>query len=107
VFIVDRKKDMIISSGFNVYPRDIDEVLYAHPKIMEACSVGVPDSKRGEVVKAFVVLKPGESMTAEEVIEYCRKSLAPYKVPALVEFVDAIPRTAVGKPDRKVLQARG
>jgi len=107
VFIVDRKKDMIICSGFNVYPRDIDEVLYASPKIMEACTVGVPDPKRGETVKAFVVLKPGESMTAEEVIEYCRKSLAPYKVPTLVEFVDAIPRTAVGKPDRKVLQARG
>ena len=107
VFIVDRKKDMIICSGFNVYPRDIDEVLYASPKIMEACTVGVPDPKRGETVKAFVVLKPGESMTAEEVIEYCRKSLAPYKVPTLVEFVDEIPRTAVGKPDRKVLQARG
>jgi long-chain acyl-CoA synthetase len=107
VFIVDRKKDMIICSGFNVYPRDIDEVLYASPKIMEACTVGVPDPKRGETVKAFVVLKPGESMTAEEVIEHCRKSLAPYKVPTLVEFVDAIPRTAVGKPDRKVLQARG
>ena len=107
VFIVDRKKDMIICSGFNVYPRDIDEVLYASPKIMEACTVGVPDTKRGETVKAFVVLKPGESMTAEEVIEYCRKSLAPYKVPTLVEFVDEIPRTAVGKPDRKVLQARG
>jgi long-chain acyl-CoA synthetase len=107
VFIVDRKKDMIICSGFNVYPRDIDEVLYASPKIMEACTVGVPDPKRGETVKAFVVLKPGESMTAEEVIEHCRKSLAPYKVPTLVEFVDEIPRTAVGKPDRKVLQARG
>jgi long-chain acyl-CoA synthetase len=107
VFIVDRKKDMIICSGFNVYPRDVDEVLYANPKIMEACTVGVPDPKRGETVKAFVVLKPGESMTVEEVIEYCRKSLAPYKVPTLVEFIDAIPRTAVGKPDRKVLQARG
>lgn len=106
VFIVDRKKDMIICSGFNVYPRDVDEVLYANPKIMEACTVGVPDPKRGETVKAFVVLKPGESMTVEEVIEYCRKSLAPYKVPTLVEFIDAIPRTAVGKPDRKVLQAR-
>lgn len=107
VFIVDRKKDMIICSGFNVYPRDVDEVLYANPKVMEACTVGVPDPKRGETVKAFVVLKPGESMTVEEVIEHCRKSLAPYKVPTMVEFIDAIPRTAVGKPDRKVLQARG
>ena len=107
VFIVDRKKDMILCSGFNVYPRDIDEVLYAHPKVLEACTVGVPDPKRGETAKAFVVVKPGESLTKEEVIEHCRKSLAPYKVPTLVEFVDAIPRTAVGKPDRKVLQARG
>ena len=107
VFIVDRKKDMIICSGFNVYPRDVDEVLYANPKIMEACTVGVPDPHLGDTVKVFVVLNPGERMTVEEVIEYCRKSLAPYKVPTLVEFIDAIPRTAVGKPDRKVLQARG
>lgn len=107
IFIMDRKKDMIIVSGFNVYPRDIDEVLYAHPKILEACTVGVPHPKQGESVKAYVVLKPGESLTAEEVKSYCRKSLAPYKVPSQVEFIDAIPRTSVGKPDRKVLQAEG
>jgi long-chain acyl-CoA synthetase len=107
VFIVDRKKDMIICSGFNVYPRDVDEVLFAHPKVLEACTVGVPDPKRGETVKAFVVIKPGETLTEAEVIEHCRKSLAPYKVPTLVEFIDAIPRTAVGKPDRKVLQTKG
>lgn len=106
VFIVDRKKDMIICSGFNVYPRDIDEVLYAHPKVLEACTVGVPDPKRGETAKAFVVLKPGESLTENEIIEHCRQSLAPYKVPTQVEFIDAIPRTPVGKPDRKALQAR-
>lgn len=106
VFIVDRKKDIILCSGFNVYPRDIDEVLFGHPKIMEACAVGVPDPKRGETVKAFVVLKPGETLTAEEVIAFCREKLAPYKVPTLVEFIDEIPRTSVGKPDRKVLQAR-
>lgn len=107
VFIMDRKKDMIICSGFNVYPRDVDEVLYAHPKVLEACTVGVSDPKRGETVKAFVVLKPGEIMTAEEIIAHCRESLAPYKVPTLVEFIEAVPRTAVGKPDRKVLQVRG
>ncbi|NLV20844.1 MAG: long-chain fatty acid--CoA ligase [Syntrophomonadaceae bacterium] len=107
VFIVDRKKDMILCSGFNVYPRDIDEVLYAHPKIMEACTVGVADPKRGETAKAFVVVKPDEEMTVEEVIEHCRKSLAPYKVPTLVEFISEIPRTSVGKPDRKVLKAKG
>jgi len=106
VFILDRKKDMIIASGFNVYPRDIDEVMFAHPKVMEACTIGVPDPKRGETVKVFVVTKPGETMTEEEVIEHCRKSLAPYKVPKLVEFIDVLPRTSVGKADRKVLQRR-
>jgi long-chain acyl-CoA synthetase len=105
IFIVDRKKDMIICSGFNVYPRDVDEVLYAHPAVMEACTVGVPDPKRGETVKAYVVVKEGQSLTKEEVIAHCRANLAPYKVPTIVEFIDAIPRTSVGKPDRKVLQA--
>jgi len=105
IFIVDRKKDMIICSGFNVYPRDVDEVLYAHPAILEACAVGVPDPKRGETVKAYVVLKEGQSLTAEEVIAHCRQSLAPYKVPTIVEFIDAIPRTSVGKADRKALRA--
>ncbi|HOQ10681.1 MAG TPA: long-chain fatty acid--CoA ligase [Syntrophomonadaceae bacterium] len=105
VFIVDRKKDMIICSGFNVYPRDVDEVLYAHPAIMEACAVGVPDPKRGETVKAYVVVKPGQTLTEEEIIAHCRANLAPYKVPTIIEFIDAIPRTAVGKPDRKVLRA--
>ena len=107
VFIVDRKKDIIICSGFNVYPRDVEEVLFAHPKIVEACVIGVPDPKRGETVKAFIALKPGETMTAEEVIAFCRESLAPYKVPALVEFMDVLPRTTVGKADKKALQARG
>ncbi|MGI6549789.1 MAG: long-chain-fatty-acid--CoA ligase [Syntrophomonadales bacterium] len=107
IFIMDRKKDMIIVSGFNVYPRDVDEVLYAHPKVLEACTVGVPNLKQGESVKAYVVLKPGESLTAEEVIAYCRERLAPYKVPSQVEFIDELPRTSVGKPDRKALQARG
>lgn len=104
VFIVDRKKDMIICSGFNVYPRDVEEVLFAHPKIVEACVIGVPDPKRGETVKAFVVVKPGETLTAEDVIAHCRQSLAPYKVPTIVEFLDALPRTAVGKPDKKALK---
>lgn len=107
VFIVDRKKDIIICSGFNVYPRDVEEVLFAHPKVVEACVIGVPDPKRGETVKAFIALKPGETMTAEEVTAYCRESLAPYKVPHQVEFMDALPRTAVGKADKKALQTRG
>jgi len=106
IFIMDRKKDMIIVNGFNVYPRDIDEVMFAHPKVLEACTVGIPDVKQGESVKVFVVLKPDESMTQEEVISHCREKLTSYKVPRFVEFIDAVPRTSVGKPDRKVLQAR-
>lgn len=107
VFIVDRKKDMIICSGFNVYPRDVEEVLFAHPAVVEACVIGVPDPKRGETVKAFVVLKPGQTLTAEEVIAHCRQSLAPYKVPTQVDFLEALPRTAVGKPDKMALKALG
>lgn len=106
VFIMDRVKDMIIVSGFNVYPRDVDEVLYKHPKIMEACTIGVPDEKQGESVKVFVAVKPGETLTKDEIDAYCRENLAPYKVPKHIEFVDAIPRTPVGKPDRKVLKQK-
>ncbi|HOT46056.1 MAG TPA: long-chain fatty acid--CoA ligase [Spirochaetota bacterium] len=104
-YIVDRKKDMIIAGGYNIYPRDIDEVLFEHPKILEACAIGVPDSYRGETVKAFVVLKPGETMTAEEVIEYCKEKLAKYKVPTMVEFIDSLPKSGVGKILRKELRA--
>ncbi len=103
--IVDRKKDMIISGGFNIYPRDVDEVLFAHPKIMEACVIGVPDAHSGERIKAFVVLKKGETATAEEIIEYCRENLTRYKIPKYVEFVDDLPKSAVGKILRKELRA--
>lgn len=104
IFIVDRKKDMIIAGGFNIYPRDIDEVLHQHPKVLEACSVGVPDPYRGETVKAFVVLKPGQTATEQEIIEFSKTKLAAYKVPRLVEFREALPKTAVGKILRKVLR---
>jgi len=103
-FIVDRKKDMIIAGGYNVYPREIDEVLFEHPKVSEAVSVGVPDEYRGETVKAFVVLKEGETAKAEEIIDFCRKKLAAYKAPKIVEFRDALPKSAVGKILRKVLR---
>ena len=83
LFIVDRKKDMIIAGGYNIYPRDIDEVLFEHPKIQEACAVGIPDAYRGETVKAFVVVKPGASLTEEEVIAHCKEKLTGYKVPKL------------------------
>ncbi len=105
VFIVDRKKDMIIAGGFNIYPRDIDEVLYEHPKIADAVSIGVPDEYRGETVKVFVVVKPGETLTEEEVIAHCEERLASYKVPRLVEFRDQLPKTMVGKVLRKELRA--
>jgi long-chain acyl-CoA synthetase len=104
-YIVDRKKDMIIAGGYNIYPRDIDEVLFEHPKIMEACAVGIPDPYRGETVKAFVVLKPGEKMTEEEVIKYCGEKLAKYKVPKMVEFTNSLPKSGVGKILRKELRA--
>jgi long-chain acyl-CoA synthetase len=104
-FIVDRKKDMIIAGGFNIYPREIDEVLFQHPKVQEAVSVGIADKYRGETVKAFIVLKPGEKATEEEIISFCKEKLAAYKVPKLVEFRDALPKSAIGKILRKVLRA--
>ena len=103
-FIVDRKKDMIIAGGFNIYPREIDEVLFQHPKVSEAVSIGVSDPYRGETVKAFVVVKPGETATDEEIINFCKGKLAAYKVPRLVEFRDALPKSAVGKVLRKILK---
>jgi long-chain acyl-CoA synthetase len=105
VFIVDRKKDMIIAGGYNVYPREIDEVLYEHPKIADAVSIGVPDAYRGESVKVFVVVKPEETLTEEEVIAYCKEKLAAYKVPRLVEFRQELPKSMVGKVLRKELRA--
>jgi long-chain acyl-CoA synthetase len=102
-YIVDRKKEMIITGGFNVYPREVEEVLYQHPAVKEAAAIGVPDPYKGEVVKAFVVLKEGETATAEELIEFCRQRLAPYKVPRSVEFRTELPKTLVGKILRRVL----
>lgn len=104
IYIVDRKKDMILCSGFNVFCREIDEVMYTHPKVLDACAIGIPDEKRGETPKIFVITKPGESMTEEEVKEHCRQSLAPYKVPTHVEFIGELPRTSVGKPMRNALR---
>ena len=104
LFIIDRKKDMVIASGYNIYPRDIDEVLYKHPKILDAVSVGIPHEYRGETIKAYVVLNEGESATEEEIINFCKEKLAVYKVPKLVEFRDELPKSAVGKILRKVLR---
>jgi len=104
LFIVDRKKDMIIAGGYNIYPRDIDEVLFEHPKIEEACAVGIPDSYRGETVKVFIVPREGETLTEEEVIVFCKKKLAAYKVPKMVEFMDELPKSTVGKVLRRELR---
>ncbi len=103
-YIVDRIKDMIISGGYNVYPRDIDEILFEHPKVLEACCIGIPHEKRGEAIKAFVILKEGEIMTDREVIDYCKTKLATYKLPTVVEFKQELPKSNVGKILRKDLR---
>ena len=102
--IVDRKKDMIIAGGYNVYPREIDEVLYQHPKVAEAVAVGIADAYRGETVKAFIVAREGETLTEEDIISFCKEKLAAYKAPKIVEFRDELPKSAVGKILRKVLR---
>lgn len=102
--IVDRKKDMIIAGGYNIYPVELDDVLFEHPKILEACTIGIPDEYRGETVKAFVVPKEGETLTEEEVVSFCREKLAAYKVPKIIEFVDDLPKSAVGKILRRKLK---
>ena len=104
LYIVDRKKDMVIAGGYNIYPRDIDEVLYQHPKILDAVSVGIPHEYRGETIKAYVVLNKGETATEEEIVNFCKEKLAAYKVPKLVEFRDELPKSMVGKILRKVLR---
>ena len=105
IFIVDRKKDMLKTSGFQVWPREIEEVLAAHPAVMEVGVAGVPDQAKGEVAHAWVVLKAGQTATAEELRMYCRERLAPYKVPAQVEFRSELPKTMVGKVLRRALVA--
>jgi len=104
-YIVDRLKDMVISGGYNVYPRDIDEVLFQHPKIVEACSIGIPHPSRGEAIKAFIVLKEGETLTEKEIIEFCDSRLAKYKLPTEIEFRKELPKSTVGKVLRKELRA--
>jgi long-chain acyl-CoA synthetase len=103
-YIVDRKKDMIIAGGYNIYPREVEEVLWEHPKILEAAVIGVPDAYRGETVKAFVVLQPGTLATADEIVAFCRERLAAYKVPRLVVFRESLPKSGVGKYLRRALR---
>jgi long-chain acyl-CoA synthetase len=103
-YIVDRKKDMILSAGYNVYPREVEEVLYQHPKVQEAAVIGLPDGIRGEKITAYVKLDPGETATAAEIRAFCRERLAPYKQPRTVVFRDELPKTLAGKILRRQLK---
>jgi long-chain acyl-CoA synthetase len=105
-FIVGRKKDMILCSGFNVYPDEVDRVLMGHPAVLEAATIGLPDAKRGETVKSFVVVRPGATLTVDQVLAYARESLAPYKVPRMIEFRDSLPRSSVLKVLRRELRVQ-
>lgn len=105
-YIVDRKKDMILVSGFNVYPNEIEEYVVAHPKVLEAAVIGVPDEKCGEAVKLFII-KKDKSLTDKDVIAYCREGLTGYKIPKIVEFRDELPKTNVGKILRRALREEG
>ncbi len=104
VFLIDRKKDMISASGYKVWPRDVEDVLYLHPAVREAAVVGVPDAYRGETVKAVVSLKPGHQVVPAELVAFCRERMAAYKYPRLIEIVDDLPKTPTGKIMRRVLR---
>ena len=105
-YIVDRKKDLIIASGYNIVPREVEEVLFMHPKVLEATVAGIPDAYRGETVKAYVVLKADQASSQDEIRAFCKEHLAPYKVPTHVEFLDELPKSQVGKVLRRVLIER-
>ena len=102
--ISDRKKDLIIAGGYNIYPADVEAVLFEHPKVREAAVIGVPDERLGESVKAFVVLKEGETATADEIIAFCRERMAAYRVPRQIEFRDDLPKSIIGKVLRRELR---
>ncbi len=103
-YLVDRKKDLIIASGYKVWPREVEDILMTHPAVREAVVVGIPDAYRGETVKAFVSFRPGAAAPAEQLIDYCRARLANYKYPRVVEIMDELPKTATGKPLRRELR---
>jgi long-chain acyl-CoA synthetase len=105
-YVVDRKKDMINAAGYKIWPREVEDVLYGHPAVREAAVVGVPDAYRGETVKAFVSLKPGQDADADELIAFCKERMAAYKYPRQVELVDELPKTVTGKILRRELRQR-
>jgi acyl-CoA synthetase (AMP-forming)/AMP-acid ligase II len=104
IYLVDRKDDMIVSGGFNIYPKEVEDVLYSHPAVLEAAAFGVPDEKWGEAVKAAVSLRQGMSATEEEIIEHCKKHLASYKKPKSVDFMKDLPKSLYGKILRRKLK---
>jgi long-chain acyl-CoA synthetase len=106
VRIVGRSKDLIISGGFNVYPRELEEVMMAHPAIAQVAVIGVPHESHGEEIKAFIMLKPGQSTTPEEVIEWSKERMASYKYPRLVEITPMLPMTATGKILKRELRVQ-
>lgn len=105
-FIVGRKKDMIVASGYNIYPDEVDNVLFSHPAVLEAATIGVPDEKRGETVKSFIVLKQDATATEDDILAFCRKELAPYKVPKRIEFLSELPKSSALKILRRELRER-
>ncbi len=106
IYLVDRKKDMIISGGFNVYPTEVETVMYQHPAIYEVSVIGVPDARWGESVKAVACLRPGATVTAEDLVAFCRERMADYKCPRTVDFMPDLPKNASGKVARKVVRER-
>jgi long-chain acyl-CoA synthetase len=104
ILVTDRKKDLILVGGFNVYPRDVEDILFQHPKVELAAVIGAPDEKSGEAVKAFIQLKPGETATEEEIKEFSKENMAGYKRPKQVEFRESLPVSNVGKVLRRVLR---
>ena len=104
IVITDRKKDLILVGGFNVYPRDVEDILFQHPKVELAAVIGAPDEKSGEAVKAFIQLKPGQTATVEEIIEFSKEKMAGYKRPKYIEFRESLPVSNVGKVLRRVLR---
>lgn len=103
--VVDRLKDMIITSGYNVYSLEVENVIYMNDKVLEAAVIGIPDPIKGEVIKAFIAPKEGETITAEEIIALCKEKLAPYKVPRVVQFLKELPKSSVGKILKTQLRA--
>ena len=103
-YVVDRKKDMINAAGYKVWPREVEDVLYQHSAVREAAVIGIPDEYRGETVKAFVSLRPGEDVSEQELIAFCKERMAAYKYPRYVELVDELPKTVTGKILRRELR---